>query len=414
VAAEDQSLNTTEHQGERQGPLALATKAQHRILAWPRYDDLQELERLFQEFGRPFVGREDVCLCMRVDPEQDGHGSVVLPALLEACGRALGEHARLEILLIDGPLGRDDWTRLGEAVNGAVLLRSSAAGKRSEALKLLKKPLLRNGSEAAACIPERSATGLGHNGLSAEQLAARVEELQPWFYPLRLRHLRVTPGKGTSTTSEAWSNIAIRRSSLIVDEVVARLDLVDRSLLDLGCNCGFFAAHYVARGVSRVVGIDGREQACAQAELFFSVNEFLPEDSRTFHHADVCDPQSWEYLHDHGPFDLTLCAGLLHHLPGYRDVLTAAAKITREALVVDTRVTRGEEKPSTEPEDTGFNSLEGRRQRLVPNLDRLLEHMSSLGFQPEVLPVFFGEELGLEGADSYASGARVVLLGRRA
>ena len=156
-----------------------------------------------------------------------------------------------------------------------------------------------------------------------------------------------------------------------------------------------------------------QRRSVEQAELYFSVNKFLPEDSWGFHEADVADAASWGLARDHGPYDLTLCAGILHHLPDYREVLGWAARLTREALIIDTRVTRGEEKSVHEPDDTGVNSIEGRRDRGVPNLERLMEHLRGLGFVPQVLPVPFEEDAGVDGADNYAGGMRVAILATR-
>ena len=391
----------------------LATRAAHRLMAWPRYDDPDELDWMFQAFGAPFVGRDDVCLCMRVDPQVDGRGSDVLPLLLESFARTLGADAKLDILLVDDPLTEADWSRVGEAINGVISLGSSTDAPRSEFLSKLGKPMVTNGAEAAACIPERRAAGLDRNGMTDQVLAERIEELHPWYYPLRIRRQTVTPGKGAKASAEELSNRTICRTSLLVDGVAERVDFVNRSLLDLGSSCGFWAAHYVARGVSRVVGVDGRENATKQAELYWSIHEALPADSRRFIHADVVDPRSWLMLRDLGPYDLTLVAGVLHHVPNYREILAWASKLTREVMIIDTRVTHGEEKQVEEPDDLHFNSIEGRRARTVPNLAKLLACLKDLGTSPEILPAEFEAGPGVEGADDYERGNRVVILARR-
>jgi SAM-dependent methyltransferase len=394
-------------------PWPLATRAKYRLMAWPRFDDPAELDFMFGTFGAPFVGRDDVCLCIRVDPLVDGCGSDVLPLLLEAFARTIGADAELDILLVDDPLTEEDWPLVGQAIHGVIGLGSSSEPRRAEFLSKLGKARVGNSAEAATCIPERSATGLDQSVMSDEALAKRIQELHPWYYPLRIRRQTVTPGVGATLSAEELTGRAHCRTSLLVDQVAERVDLVNRSLLDLGSNCGFWAAHYVARGVSRVVGIEGRERSRDQAELYWSIHEALPADSRLFIQGDVADARSWLMLRDHGPYDLTLMAGILHHVPNYREVITWASKLTREVMIIDTRVTHGEEKELVEPEDRHFNSIDSRRRRVVPNLARLLTCLKDLGTNPELLQAEFEAGPGVEGADDYGRGNRVVILARR-
>jgi len=51
--------------------------------------------------------------------------------------------------------------------------------------------------------------------------------------------------------------------------------------------------------------------------------------------------------------------------------------------------------------------------KVVPNRARLLATLRELGFEPEVLPVRFGPQIGLPAGDSYAEGKRITILARK-
>jgi hypothetical protein len=189
--------------------------------------------------------------------------------------------------------------------------------------------------------------------------------------------------------------------------------LKKKSVLELASNCGFWSSRYVELGATRVVGLEGRDEYLRQAELYWSANEFLPRGRWSFLRGNVAEERDWNTIRALAPFDFTLVAGILYHVPNYRDVLRWASEVTNEALVIDTRVVHGPEKLVDEPGELRFNAIEATRRKLVPNLDRLIAALTELGFAPEILPVAFDETIGVEDVDSFTRQNRVAIVARR-
>ena len=97
-------------------PWPLATEAQHRFLAWPRYGDEGDLERLLATWAECLGSLESTCLCLRHDPRLDGDLEEALERLQAAWDAAVEPTVELEVLLVDGEMEAADLERLGLAV----------------------------------------------------------------------------------------------------------------------------------------------------------------------------------------------------------------------------------------------------------------------------------------------------------
>ncbi len=400
---------------ERDFPLA--TQARYRVFAWPNWTDERELGFLLNAAGRQLVGRTDACLCLRRDPRLDPPEEIAIAALEAAHARTLGAGRSIEVLLVDDELPAEQWPSLLRSIDCAFVLPSCIGGERARLFAAL-------GAKVAHTIDALS-TAIGSPGQTPTtiysrdvldtvnwELVARIKELHPWFYPVNLANLAVTPGVGTHVSAEYLSSRVRNRASLIVDEVARRIDLRGKSVLELACNCGFWSARYAERGAARVVGIEGREKYVEQARLYWASNKFLPESAYTFLHGDIADREAWNKLRELGPFDVVLCAGILYHVPNYAEIVGWAAELAREALIVDTRVTDGPEVLVEEPGELHFNAIEATRRKVTPNRAKLIDRMRAAGLDPQVLPVSFGPVLGVDADDSYADGKRITVLGR--
>jgi SAM-dependent methyltransferase len=244
-------------------------------------------------------------------------------------------------------------------------------------------------------------------------LPERVAALHPWFHAVTVGDVKVVPGIGSTVAAETLERQTAARATLLVDAVAERYGFSDKTILDLGCGEGYWSARYAEKGASRVFGVEGRRRFIEQAELYYAKSGVLPRGRYRFLEGNVSDPKAWEEIRAAGPFDLALLAGILHHVPNYRDVLSWTADVTRDALVVDTRVGDAAERVVEEPGDLLFNAIEATRAKVVPHLPNLLAHLESLGFEAEVLPVGFPSGPGLQHADSYETGRRVALFARR-
>jgi len=321
------------------------------------------------------------------------------------------------VLLVDDEAPPAAWPSLLRSIDCAFALPSSIGGERARLFAALGQKVVHTVDALAATI---GGAGTAQSTIYSKdvldsvdwQLVTRIKELHPWFYPVVLGNLSVTPGVGTHVSPEYLSSRVRNRATVIVDEVAARIDLRGKSVLELACNCGFWSARYAERGATRVVGIEGREKYVNQARVYWSTNRFLPDGAYEFLHGDIADPRAWEQLRQRGPFDVVLCAGILYHVPNYAEIVGWAAQLAREALVVDTRVTDGPEQLVEEPGELHFNAIEATRLKLTPNRQRLLDRMKELGFAPQVLPVRFGPALGVDADDDYSAGRRITVLGR--
>jgi tRNA (mo5U34)-methyltransferase len=131
----------------------------------------------------------------------------------------------------------------------------------------------------------------------AEALRRRAAELGPWFH-----NIEIAPGVWTAPDHFLgdYPNVKWRR---FADAIPA--DLSGLSVLDIGCNGGFYAIEMKRRGAARVVGIDADPDYLAQA--------------RFAARAAGCEIELRELsVYDVGRlgerFDVVLFLGVLYHL----------------------------------------------------------------------------------------------------
>ena len=132
--------------------------------------------------------------------------------------------------------------------------------------------------------------------LSPEQIRARVEALGPWFHNLDLHGIKTAPGHFLGDyPSIKWRAFAAALPA----------DLTGRSVLDIGCNGGFYSLEMKRRGAARVLGIDFDTDYLAQAHFAAEISG-LDIEFRQLSVYDVAD------LHER--FDIVLFMGVLYHL----------------------------------------------------------------------------------------------------
>ena len=378
---------------------------QWRIFAWPDYSSDTELDALFDQFGRACVGRDDVTFLLRHEAEVDGPQEDALQRLGAAFERHFDESVDISIDLVSEPLDVEGWHTLGARVDASLMLGPSGQGP----LVPWVVPQLTSAQELRDLTNGSALPGSSYTA----ELDARIAALDPWFYPVEIEGRRAIPGRGTPCAPEMLTNRMLRRAELLVDAVRERVDFRGKSMLDLACNCGFWTSQYALAGATSVFGMEGRERHVEQAKLYWEKGGFVEPGEARFVQGNIADADEWSAIRAHGPFDVTLCAGILYHVLNYKDVVRWAAEMTRETLILDTRVTRGPEEVIEEPDDLVFNAIEETRVKTVPNLDQLTRLLAEIGFEAEVLPVPFGAELGVQDVDNYATGARVTIVARR-
>lgn len=106
-------------------------------------------------------------------------------------------------------------------------------------------------------------------------------------------------------------------------------DFSGKTVLDVGCNAGFYAFVAKLRGAKRVLGIEVLPHYFQQALL---LREILAVDVE-FEQRD--GHQALEGLDE---FDVVLNTGLLYHLQNPMDLLTKLARVTRELMYCETEM----------------------------------------------------------------------------
>lgn len=129
-----------------------------------------------------------------------------------------------------------------------------------------------------------------------EELRRKIAELGPWFHNLKIRGEETAPGHFLGDYPDfKWQGF----KHVLPD------DLEGQSVLDVGCNAGFYALEMKRRNAGRVVGIDTDPRYLRQARFA----------------ADQCgldiefqQMSVYEVEKLHARFDLVIFMGVLYHL----------------------------------------------------------------------------------------------------
>jgi tRNA (mo5U34)-methyltransferase len=172
--------------------------------------------------------------------------------------------------------------------------------------------------------------------LTTQQIQRRVTELGDWFHNLNLRGVQTAPNHFLGD----YPRIKWQRFASAIPE-----NLAGKSVLDVGCNAGFYSIEMKRRGADRVVAIDTDEKYLAQARFAAKVNnaEIEFRQLSVYRVADLREQ-----------FDLVLFMGVLYHL---RHPLLAL-ELLHEHVVADLLVTqsllRGAQENMNVPADFPF------------------------------------------------------------
>ena len=134
------------------------------------------------------------------------------------------------------------------------------------------------------------------NGASESSIRKRVEALAPWFHDMDLAGVRTAPHHFLW----GYPGNKFKHFAHAIPQ-----DLTGWSVLDVGCNAGFYSLEMKRRGAARVLGIDADDRYLAQAQLAAEVSGAEIE----FRKLSVYDVA---LLGER--FDLVIFMGLLYHL----------------------------------------------------------------------------------------------------
>jgi tRNA (mo5U34)-methyltransferase len=140
------------------------------------------------------------------------------------------------------------------------------------------------------------AVAAGSRRLSRDELQEEIDRLGPWFHNIDLGGVPTAPEHFLGDYPGAkWRRFA---------DAIPQ-DLSGCSVLDIGCNGGFYSIEMKRRGASRVLGIDHDEDYLAQARFAAEVSGLDIE----FAQLSVYDVGAIGER-----FDLVLFLGVLYHL----------------------------------------------------------------------------------------------------
>ena len=132
--------------------------------------------------------------------------------------------------------------------------------------------------------------------LSRDELQTKIEALGPWFHNMEVGGVRTAPDHFLFD----YPNVVFQRFAQALPA-----DLSGKSVLDIGCNGGFYSMEMKRRGAARVLGIDADVDYLAQARFAAEVAELDIE----FAELSVYDVGALGER-----FDLVLFMGVLYHL----------------------------------------------------------------------------------------------------
>jgi tRNA (mo5U34)-methyltransferase len=223
--------------------------------------------------------------------------------------------------------------------------------------------------------------------LTASDIEARVRALGKWFHNIDLGGVWTAPDHFLDDyPGTVWRAIAPALPQ----------DLSGKTVLDLGCNGGFFSLQLKRRGAARVVAVDLDPRYLAQARLAAEVTGLELE----LRQGSVYDVAS---LHER--FDVVLLMGVLYHLRHPLLALDLVRAHVAKDLLVFQSMLRGSEGRFASNPDYPFSErdvfdhpswpklhfVEGRyagdeTNWWIPNRACVEAMLRSAGFAPEPLP----------------------------
>jgi tRNA (mo5U34)-methyltransferase len=132
--------------------------------------------------------------------------------------------------------------------------------------------------------------------VAEDDIRRRAEALGPWFHNIDLNGVSTAPNHFLGDyPAVKWRSFA---------DAIPQ-DLTGKSVLDIGCNGGFYSIEMKKRGAERVLGIDSDDEYLAQAKFAAEVTGL----DIAFRKLSVYDVGALGER-----FDLVLFMGVLYHL----------------------------------------------------------------------------------------------------
>ncbi len=172
----------------------------------------------------------------------------------------------------------------------------------------------------------------------ASELKQQIEDLGPWFHNMRLHGVETAPGHFLGDYPEVKFNRF--REAL-------PSSLSGKTVLDIGCNGGYYSLEMKRRGAARVLGIDSDEHYLRQARFAAKVTGL----DVSFERMAV-----WDIGALREKFDLVIFMGVLYHLRHPLLALDLIHEHVAKDLLLFQSMQRGSSEVATVDEDYEFNA----------------------------------------------------------
>lgn len=187
--------------------------------------------------------------------------------------------------------------------------------------------------------------------MNKKELQKKIKSLDPWFHNIHLPD-------GTQTAPDhflgdfpafKWEKISPHLAG----------DLSGKTVLDIGCNAGFYSVELAQRG-AQVTAFDLDPHYLEQAEWIFK--QFDLEEKITLKQQQVYD-----LAQEEEQYDIVWFMGVFYHLRYPLLALDIASRKTREMLVFQTLTLSGEESYET-PDDCSIHDYNQMLDRGWPKM----------------------------------------------
>jgi tRNA (mo5U34)-methyltransferase len=230
-----------------------------------------------------------------------------------------------------------------------------------------------------------------------DDIEAKIASFPSWHYEFDLAGHRTPISWG-----RAHRNRHEQRARYFFDPLLRLLggSLSGKRVLDLGCNAGYWSLRAVQAGCDFVLGIDGRQMHIDQANFVFDVKE-IDRSRYEFVQGDVYATD----LSAKGPFEVTLCLGLLYHVSDPATLIEKIGELNTELLLIDTSLSRMPGQFLELRRESAESPCDAIREQFVafPSRKAVIALAESVGYSVATLRPGFSS---YEGAHDYLYGGR--------
>ncbi|HEY8576012.1 MAG TPA: TIGR04290 family methyltransferase [Devosia sp.] len=194
--------------------------------------------------------------------------------------------------------------------------------------------------------------------LSAVEIRQQVEALGPWFHNIDLGGVRTAPDHFLGD----YPNMKWRKFANAIPA-----DLTGKTVLDIGCNAGFYSIEMKKRGADRVLGVDFDDVYLNQARFAAEVAEVDIE----FRKLSVYDVGSLGEK-----FDVVIFMGVLYHLRHPLLALDLIREHVAKDLLIFQSMQRGSKEVGEVAENYPFSEVALFNEPSYPKM-HFIEHRYS-------------------------------------